>query len=659
MSEQEDDSGSSLGSTIEGILEQLEDFCASDDLSIEELRRMTEGISPDVLAYTFALHHVCVNEKVTLEIVQYLLDLNPLPINSCDETEEGEAAPYPLHLACYNENCPNEVVQLLITKSAEYQHLKEMCYMNDDWANTNIDSDLFGGTPIHYYLSRTSNVDLDIVKQLSSKRLLLSADSYTKCTPIHIIVHNEYVGDMVDVLRYLVELNPSSLQKKDEYDLIPLHVACQNEFINIRTIQVLLRAWPNSIHQRDSSGSLPIHLFCGEKSLCGVESEMDDEVELEILKLLLDAYPDSVSEVDPEWDAELPIHKAARNMSRGCCELLVDAYPESVRSPSGAGSLPFLDACCGYRLDTVEYLFRLYPEGLHIRTNKGRLPIHSACGDPNKNTSAIIKFLLRHDPECVSKPIVSDDTGNNHTQGNGALPLHVVCNAWDKSNDVTELIFDIYPEAILIRNDQQQLPIDVLRQCMGRLNVMGKVYNKGWYQRGQGLISFLQTQMIYAIKAQDRNLMTTPVHGILPLHNAVYDNAPLGSIKLLVKGYPDAINITGGTGMLPLDLACEVSTVSVVEYLAKLSPDRLNACDVNKNSPLHHACRGGNCKVIGYLLETPMSSASVSERNVDDMLPIHLFCKFVNEHEGEEKDIEYAETIWCLLSAYPETVLNW
>ena len=111
--------------------------------------------------------------------------------------------------------------------------------------------------------------------------------------------------------------------------------------------------------------------------------------------------------------------------------------------------------------------------------------------------------------------------------------------------------------------------------------------------------------------------------------------------------------------MFPLDIASEISTVGVVRYLAEISSDRLNTCDVNKNYLLHHACRGGNCEVISYLLETPMSSASVSERNDGDMLPIHLFCEFVRGRWCEGETPEYTETIWRLLTAYPETVLNW
>ena len=267
----------------------------------------------------------------------------------------------------------------------------------------------------------------------------------------------------------------------------------------------------------------------------------------------------------------------------------------------------------------------------------------------------LIKFLLLQDPECVSKPVVSDDEGSDYMQGNGALPLHVACSSWDESN-VIELLFDLYPEAILFRNGLGKLPIDIREGAASD----GVVQNRKYGKRLQYLIRFLQTQMTYAKKARNKNAMRTPdTTGSLPLHNAIRAEAPLGAIKLLVKGNPDAVYVPDGSGTYPLDIASQFSTLGVVKYLAKLSPDRLNACDVNKNYPLHHACRGGNSEVIEYLLERPMSSASVSESNEDGMLPIHLFCEYVNEHERKENAPEYTETIWRLLTAYPETVLNW
>jgi ankyrin repeat protein len=227
---------------------------------------------------------------------------------------------------------------------------------------------------------------------------------------------------------------------------------------------------------------------------------------------------------------------------------------------------------------------------------------------------------------------------------------------------VTELLFDLYPEAILIRNGDRQLPFDILRKRDDELSInneTGRPYLEEARKRNRELLAFLSAQMGYGYKAQDENALMTPDHTCsLPLHYAVRTRAPLGSIKLLVKGYPNAIRMPDRTGMHPLDIAIQVSPLGVVKYLAELTRRRLNRCDRNKNYPLHHACREGKCEVIEYLLDRPMSSASVSERNIDDKLPIHLFCEHVWCCHGYDPP-KYTEIIWRLLSAYPETVLNW
>ena len=151
------------------------------------------------------------------------------------------------------------------------------------------------------------------------------------------------------------------------------------------------------------------------------------------------------------------------------------------------------------------------------------------------------------------------------------LPLHLGCNNINQFRDMTQLLYDLYPEAILVRNEREQLPIDVIRQ---RLDSSENLYRDEHKQEMQYLIPFLQTQMDYATKAQDRNAMETPEpNGLLPLHNAIRSGpgAPLGSIKLLVKGYPGAINKPDGSGMRLLDFACQFGAIGVVKYLAILS----------------------------------------------------------------------------------------
>ena len=170
-------------------------------------------------------------------------------------------------------------------------------------------------------------------------------------------------------------------------------------------------------------------------------------------------------------------------------------------------------------------------------------------------------------------------------------------------------------------------------------------------------MSFLEAQLVYARRANDRRAMTTPdQNGQLPLHRALHDKATFGAIKLLVNGNPAALQVADNLGRFPLHIACESSAVEVVKYLVELDSTRLNDCDVNGNSPLHCACLVGNCGVIKYLLERHVRS--ISEGNAANKLPIHLLLCDCGEDTVDRESPEYLETIWRLLLAHPETLFN-
>ena len=68
---------------------------------------------------------------------------------------------------------------------------------------------------------------------------------------------------------------------------------------------------------------------------------------------------------------------------------------------------------------------------------------------------------------------------------------------------------------------------------------------------------------------------------------------------------------------------------------------------------LHYACRGGNLDVVKLLLERGV--ASVSEQNSDKNLPIGLLFETAND-EVDRESIEYIDTVYRMLSAYPLAV---
>ena len=151
--------------------------------------------------------------------------------------------------------------------------------------------------------------------------------------------------------------------------------------------------------------------------------------------------------------------------------------------------------------------------------------------------------------------------------------------------------------------------------------------------------------------------MTTPdENGQLPLHTALQNNVRLGSIKLLVKGNPSAVRVVDSSGVWPLHLACQHhDSASVIQYLIGLAATTLRAVDFGNNTALHYACCGAKCDTIALLLEK-YDAISVSKRNAHKQLPIDLLWE--SNEVIDRESIEYTDSVFRLLKAYPETVMN-
>ena len=107
---------------------------------------------------------------------------------------------------------------------------------------------------------------------------------------------------------------------------------------------------------------------------------------------------------------------------------------------------------------------------------------------------------------------------------------------------------------------------------------------------------------------------------------------------------------------LPLHVAClRHDSASVIQYLIGLDTTTLDAVDRVGNTAIHLACHGARYEAISLLLEK-YGAVSVSKRNAHNKLPIDLLWES-NAVEDRES-IEYTESVFRLLKAYPETVMN-
>jgi len=211
-------------------------------------------------------------------------------------------------------------------------------------------------------------------------------------------------------------------------------------------------------------------------------------------------------------------------------------------------------------------------------------------------------------------------------------------------------LYDIYPEAIL---EQEQV------RCMFFRNP-GCVKEVG---------EFIISQVPYARQAKCLDLIIESMpdkSGRLPprtalVNDALVNNAPLGSIKLLIKGNVFAIQAPNNNGSLPLHIACQYhESASVVDYLLGLEGggSSLTAVDLEDNTALHYACRGAKYDTIALLLEK-YDAVSVSKLNVHGKLPIHLLWE---SEEGNRLPISgdgesITDSIFRLLRANPDMMV--
>jgi ankyrin repeat protein len=439
----------------------------------------------------------------------------------------------------------------------------------------------------------------------------------------HAACHNERVNE--GIIQCLLEYFPDAASATDNDGWTPLHDAFWNKNITLNIVQLLIDAAPITVRHVNNKGHMPLHILCGNRNV-------DDIAAREILKLLIEKHPESVRHADNR--GFLPIHAAFRSRSPEFCRVLIEAYPGSERIADANGLLPLHFACSRNNVAVVEYLYHLYPDAINHATTVGHFPIHFAIGDTKHrhNPAAavdVVKFLLDCDPNVKLQKF------------RGRLShLHYACqinfndSIVEAGIQVINLLYDTLPEAI----EDNVITSNIHR----------------YHQRVQ---TFINSQLVYSRQASDHRLMiTSNEQGHLPLHTALQNNVRLGSIKLLVKGNPSAIRSFDESGVIPLHVACQHhQSANVIHYLVELDTTTLDTVDREGNTALHFACRSAKHDTIALLLEK-YDAISVSKWNAHKKLPIDLL--FESSEVFDRESTEYTESVFRLLRAYPETVMN-
>ena len=255
----------------------LENVCRSRELSIEKLMECIEALPPNPgvhLNKSPMLHYAVRNDRVTFDIVECIMGYNPAACHVCMGMDAASIFPlqYPLHVACANPNCDDSIIELLLNANPG-------ALFHDACSRR---------LPLSFYLLRSRNVNLDMVRQLIEKypKALTEVDSY-RGTPVHTILCNPNVNDMFEIASFLVHWNPRALVKKDKEGRTPLRLACSKD-ISTQLFDLLIDNLPG---REDNSSLLFVHTFCNTLSSNEVSS-------LGILRRLMRIYPESIRHVD-------------------------------------------------------------------------------------------------------------------------------------------------------------------------------------------------------------------------------------------------------------------------------------------------------------------------------------------------------------------------
>ena len=443
------------------LLTELNAYCVSDSFSEQGLQEIIRrnGFTPNnnILSdYTF-FYRVCQNTKVA-DGIKLILKYFPGASRSLDKDHQP-----PLHIACRNKNVTPEIIRTLIQShpdSLTTKNIHDRTVLHHLCVNNGLDNT----AAIKILVLLLKNLDEKIIQHADERGNL----------PIHFAAGSGYKSP--EFCEKLIEAHPGSDRVVSLNGALPLHFACTNG--TAATTEYLCKLYPGGINHNSytiSQYGKPIHHAIGRLVRSREDSETAVQIVqiilnqndfqkgdmallfwtfagqhhtsnrnagLRVIKLLFDAYPESIKEFNtierinrriercqddirqflycqlslafqadqrytcnsnPDQDGQLPIHKALKdkNVALGSIKLMVQNNPDALRAHDIQGLIPFHLACHHHASTAViQYLIDKDTTTLSIVDFKGNAAFHHACR--SANYEAINLILEKYDAVSVS-----------------------------------------------------------------------------------------------------------------------------------------------------------------------------------------------------------------------------------------------------------------
>ncbi|KAL3923029.1 MAG: hypothetical protein SGILL_001885 [Bacillariaceae sp.] len=401
----------------------------------------------------------------------------------------------------------------------------------------------------------------------------------------------------VEVVKFLVEHDSSALYHITWGHRTLLHHACEKG-LTTESVQYLLEKCPHHVQARDNHQNTPLHLACGRSN-----------ASFAVIRLLTELDPTTVSST-----SALGLMESHTGILYHACS----AY-------SGMTGYTALHYACGEGapLDVLRLLVRLYPEALRQPAGATTLPLHLACSKQIPSLD-VLAFLVSQYPRALK---LSTSDGCSEASGGGGNPLQLAVRS-RSSLQVVRFLYEQYPAALDTTSDHNGANLTLLYACSNGASpdVIGYLMEKAHtIQQGATPQSPNCDTLLYMTcsKAVSHSLVPAMLDrfpddiqvasktGDLPLHAACKSRAPLGLTRLLVTKYPDAAHTSNKDGNLPLHLLVK-RRANVTEKMISINALRVL---VDRNSGTFSKRNHQNQSPFDLALEFlfPRSSSSPRE----------------------------------------------
>ena len=358
--------------------------------------------------------------------------------------------------------------------------------------------------------------------------------------PLHLLCR--FCAELTEAkVRLLFGENGLAATRATSEGLMPLHVMCRYR-VNLRdsVLASVIDAHPAATDQMTDEGWLPLHYMCRYLSNLDVDKlrimlTQNGARPLEQRPVEQQSPAGIVKNDDLETAAspsDLQRRPSRLRKSVRTVQTIMGMAKPAASVPTDKGLLP-LHILCRYciRFDPgmLELMIKAYPESVKVSTNEGWLPLHNLC-----RYSPVLDVEMLH---IMLEPF--EDAAKQKNK-NGSTPLHLLCGAEQISLNSAMLarLLEAHPDAVREKNKIGSLPLHLL--C-----------NKGRALNEETFTTLLNAGPDTA--AVTNSLGQSPLHLVCGNEQGQVTDA---MVQALVDACPEATAFATNQGCLPLHLLC-------------------------------------------------------------------------------------------------------